>query len=303
MRILALLFISLLTFSCKKSTEGVTRLLRTESTDNYGNILYTAFGYDNANGIVSIIQNKNNAVPAVAVTIHYIGNEVILLSHPDGDPSYNKTMEVHLLLDGSNRVLRRIEYTYGIAGISSLKPAETFRYDTLLCEYDAGGLLKSTRGSRYDSVYVDTSYNSATHFISAASYTNDGGNLQAAIENVVYPIVRRANGITSMSGGSSEYHTVFVYAKSYPNHADFKNAAVLNEYKLYYESPFNNNYKNMPDQVTTGTIDKDRNGVIIFSGGSTVDIDRTYNAEGLLSAANVPSHNTPYKLINYFYGR
>ncbi|MEP6467464.1 MAG: hypothetical protein ABJB05_14240 [Parafilimonas sp.] len=52
-------------------------------------------------------------------------------------------------------------------------------------------------------------------------------------------------------------------------------AAVLNEYMLYYESPFNSNYKNMPDQVTRSTTDKDKNGVIIFSGTSITDIDRT----------------------------
>ena len=59
----------------------------------------------------------------------------------------------------------------------------------------------------------------------------------------------------------------------------------------------------MPDQITRSSTDKDINGAIIFSGTTIINIDRTYNDKELLATVNIPSMNTPYKLINYFYGR
>ena len=163
--------------------------------------------------------------------------------------------------------------------------------------------MKSTLENRYDSIYVDATHNNISRLTSAASYTNDGNNLISMDEHASYPGEIRADGVSTNSGGSSDYHNVFSYTKSFPNHADFKNAAVLNEYKLYYEPPFNSNYKNMPDQITRSSTDKDINGTIIFSGTTIINIDRTYNDKELLSTVNIPSMNTPYKLINYFYGR
>jgi hypothetical protein len=304
MRILTLIFVSLIFFSCKKSTDPVTiRLLRTESTDNNGNVLHTEYGYDNIGRITTITQYENNAQPVVAVTISYNANEATLLSFPDYDPVYNQTTEVHLTLDANGRILKRIEYTHGVAKTPPVQPTVTFKYDTLICEYDAAGLLMKTTGSRYDSTWVDPTYNIATWFTSRASYTTEAGNLTTSDEYVVYPIITRKRGRTTVSEGSSEYHNVFNYTKSFPNQTDFKNAAVLNEYRFYYEPIFNISYKNMPDQVIRSSMDKDINGSVTFTGTSTVDIERIYNAEGLLSSVNILSHNTPYKEINYFYGR
>ena len=301
-----LIFLSFLLFflSCKKTVDSsATRLLRTEAADNYDNVLHTEYNYDNNNRIVAIKQYKNSDEPVTAVTISYNGNEVVLLSHPDVEPAYDETTEVHLSLDENGRLLKRIEYTYEVEKVFSSKPSEIFRYDTLLCEYDAAWLLKSTTESRYDSIYVDVTHNNVSHLTSAASYTNDGNNLISINEHANYPGAIRADGVTTASGGSSDYHNIFSYSKSFPNHIDFKNAVILNEYKLYYESPFNSNYKNMPDQITSSSTDKDINGTIIFSGTTIINIERTYNDKELLSTVNIPSMNTPYKVINYFYGR
>jgi hypothetical protein len=304
MRILIILLISLFLFSCKKSADDSTiKLLRTEATDNYDSVLHTEYNYDNNNRIIAIKQFKNNDEPVVAVTITYNGNEVVLISHPDIEPAYDETTEVHLSLDENGKLLKRIEYTYEVEKVFSAKPSEIFRYDTLLCEYDAAGLLRTTNESRYDSIYVDATHNSFSHLTSEANYTNDGNNLTVIDEHANYPGMIRADGVTTNSGGSSDYHNVFSYSKSFPNHTDFKNAAVLNEYKLYYEPPFNSNYKNMPDQITRSSTDKDLNGAVIFSNTTTINIERTYNDAALLSAINITSFNTPYKLINYFYGR
>jgi hypothetical protein len=304
MRIFFLIFISLFLFSCKKSSDSVaTRLLRTESTDYNGNVFHSEYGYDKMDRITTITEYENNEPPAVAVTISYHANEAVLLSFPDDDPVYNQNKEVHLTLDANGRMLKRIEYTHGVAKTPPVQPTEKFRYDTLLCEYDASGLLKKTTQRRYDSTWVDPTYNTTTRLTSTVSYTMEAGNLTSSDEYAVYPVITRKGGIITASGGSSEYHNVFRYTKSFPNKSDFKNSAVLNEYLLYYEPPLNISQKNMPEQVIRSSTDKDINGSVIFTGNSTIDIERSYNADGLMSSVNVLSHNTPYSQINYFYGR
>src|ERR1700733_14794555 len=102
----------LIVCSCKKSGESAaTRLLRTESTDYNGHVFYSEYGYDNQDRITSITNHEDSGQKALAVAISYNGNEVTLLSHPDVDPLYNRTTEVHLTLDANGRTLKRIEYT------------------------------------------------------------------------------------------------------------------------------------------------------------------------------------------------
>ena len=290
--------------SCKKSNESAaTRLLRTESTDYNGNVFYSEYGYDNQDRITMITNHENSEQSAIAVTISYNGNEAVLLSHPDIDPLYNRTTEVHLTLDANGRTLKRIEYTEDLSKPVPAPGAGKFTKDTLLSEYDADGLLNKTTESRYDSTWSDPTSFSARRLTATATYTNEGGNLTSFNEYAVYPVNSVSGGIVTVSGGTSEYHNVFRYTKSFANKNDFKNAAVLNEYALYYELLLNINYKNMPDQVIRNTTDKDINGAVIFSGTSTIDIERIYNTDGLLSSVNVLSQNTPYTTIKYFYGK
>lgn len=290
-------------FSCKKTNETATRLLRTESTDYNGNVFYSEYGYDNQGRITTITNHENSDQPSVAVTISYNNGEAVLLSHPDTDPLYNTTTEVHLTLDANGRMLKRIEYTQNQSRSVVIPTAGNFKKDTLLCEYDATGLLQRTTGSRYDSNWSEPTYYSARRITDTATYTNDAGNLIKIDEYAVYPVHSNQGGVITVSGGTSEYHNEFRSAKSFPNKTDFKNAAVLNEYAQYYELPLNINYKNMPDQMIRNTTDRDINGAVVFSGISTIDIERAYNSDGLLSSVNVLSHNTPYTTINYFYGR
>jgi hypothetical protein len=140
MKILIVLLISALLFSCKKSADHSTlKLLRTEATDYSDSVLHTEYSYDNSNRIIAIKQFKNNNEPVIAVTISYNGNEVVLLSHPNEEPGYDETTEVHLSLDENGRLLKRTEYTYEVEKVFSTKPSEIFRYDTLLCSYDPPG--------------------------------------------------------------------------------------------------------------------------------------------------------------------
>jgi hypothetical protein len=295
MRIFVPIFSLFFFFSCKKYNESVsTKLLRNESTDYNGNVFCSAYAYDNSDRIISITNYENSDPPAVDVTITYNNNEAILLSHPQEDPLYNRTTEVHLTLDENGRMLKRIEFTQDISKTSPVQTAGHIRYDTLLCTYDAGGLLNKTTESRYDSTLSDPTSYSAGSLADTATYTNEGGHLTTVDEYAVYPRTVSQAGVITLAGGTSRYHNEFRYTKSFPNKTDFKNAAVLNEYALYYELLLNSNYKNMPDQAIRNTIDKDINGTVIFTGTSTVDIEREYNTDGLLSTVNVLSQNTPF---------
>jgi len=290
--------------SCNKSSESVaTRLLRTESTDYNGNVFYSEYGYDNQDRIVTITNHKNSELPALAVAISYNGNEAVLVSHPDVDPLYNRTTEVHLTLDANGRTLERIEYTQDESKPQPFPGSGKFTKDTLLCQYDANGLLNKTTESRYDSTWSDSVSYMAGRLTDTATYTNEEGNLTLVDEHAVYPRNISQAGVITVAGGTSVYHNEFRYKKSFANKTDFKNAAVLNEYVQYYEPWLNRNYKNMADQAIRNTVDKDINGAVIFSGTSTIDIERTYNSNGLLSTVNILSQNTPYTIINYFYGR
>jgi hypothetical protein len=299
-----ILFIPLILFSCAKSTDAdVTKLLRTEATDYNGNILYTEYNYDHNERITIIRHAEYNGQPADTITVSYNGNEAILLSFPKDDPVYKKTKEVRLALDANGKMLKRIAYTHGISMLPAVYLTERFIYDTLTAAYDAAGFLKETKEGLYDSTRVDPSYYNVRNLSSTVTYTTISGNVTKSDEFAVYPGIMHQADTNIISGGSSEYHSVFSYTKSFPNKTDFRNAAVLNEYRDYYEAFLDINYKNMTDQVVQSSTDKDINGTIIFSGGSTVDITRSYNTEGLLSEVNILTPATQFRKILYFYGR
>ena len=304
MKILTLTLISLLFYSCQKSGNSAsTRLSRTEYTSYNGDVLYNEYGYDGMGRITSITQHINTAQPTVAVTIQYNGNNATLISHPDNEPTLDQTRQVLLSLDAGGKLLKRIGYTHGVSNAVTPQPSELFSYDTLTCEYDAAGLLKKKTYSRYDSSWVNPTYTLSTLLNSTASFTSTGGNLISSDEYVVYPRTTRKDGIVTVAGGSSEYHNIFDYSKSYPNRMDFKNAAVLNEFRYDYEPMLNSNYKNMHNQMVTNNTDRDINGTIVYTANTTIDAERTYNTDGLLSTDHILSANTQYTTLKYFYGK
>ena len=304
MKILTLTFFIVLVFSCKKSGSSASTLLsRTEYTSYNGDVLYNEYGYDGMGRITSITQHINTAQPAIAVTIEYNGNEATLISHPQNEPTMDQTQEVILTLDADGKLLKRIGYTHGVSKASSPQPSELFSYDTLVCEYDAAGLLKNKTEGRYDSSWVNPTYTLSARLNSTTSFTSADGNLVSSDEYVIYPRTTRKNGIVTLSGGSSEYHNVFDYSKSYPNRMDFKNAAILNEFRYDYEPLLNSSYKNMHNQMVTNNTDKDLNGTVVFTSGNTIDAERIYNSDGLLSVDHITPGHTQYITVNYFYGK
>jgi hypothetical protein len=303
MKKLTWILVLLLFFSCKKDNDARDpRLLRIEATEYTGNIVITGFQYDNQGRITSITRRKNNEPEVVVVTVAYSGNEAILQSSPDWDPSYNQTTEVRLTLDASGKVQKRIEYTHRVAKLQN--PSQEYRYDTSINQYDAKGLLEKTTRSRRDSVWVQANYTIKRQFNFIVNYTNSDGNLLSRDEFVTYPYTTNQGGVITISGGSSEYHNVYHYTKAFPNKTDFKNAFVLNEYPFFNEDPpLNARYKKMPDQVTINNMDRDINGNVIFIANGNINLDRSYDTKGFLSTITIPPGSTQDTKINFFYGR
>ena len=313
MKLLLLLFAAVVFISCKKNTEGALKLIRKEATTYTGVLLKTEYEYDSQNRIIAIKQAENNAALTTAVTISYSGNEAVLISQPTWDPSSNITKEVGLTLDGNGKLLKKIGYSYmvPISGTSS----ERFIYDTLVCEYDAAGFLQYCTSSLYDSTWSDPGYTSTDRAVSRDTFVTANGNLARKDRYVTWNRVGINSGGTVLDGGTSENHSVFSYAKSFPNQADFTNAAILNEtldfsgvmsyygWAGYFETLLAAQYQNMPEKVVNHSIDRDLNGTITFDYISTYENERTYNAEGLLSMVDITTPGTPYTQIRYVYGR
>jgi len=272
-----------------------------EATEYSGNIVNTGYQYDNQDRISGITYKKNDEPPVSIVSVAYTGNEVVLVSFPNSDPSYNQTSEVRLTLDGSGRIQKRIQSVH----VSSKSPngSQEYRYDTTFYEYEAG-LLKKTIENRRDSIWIQSNTTIKRQFNSTVNYTNSGGNLISKDEFVTYPITTTQNGVSTISGGSSQYHTDFSYTKGFPNLTDYKNAAVLAEYPLFsYDPPLNPNYKNMPDQIAVINKDWDINGNIIFNITGTINVGRTYDTKGFLSAITIPPGSTQDTKISFYYGK
>ncbi|MFT3934071.1 MAG: hypothetical protein QM726_10685 [Chitinophagaceae bacterium] len=296
-----LLFLPIV-FSCSKSSDSSYKGLQSKETTDYtGNIVRFSYSYDAQGRITSITQQKNNGQPTLSLTVNYQGNEAVLLSFPDTDPAYVQKKQVRYTLDATGLPLQRIEFTQLTAKLVPVNPSQEFRNDTIMYEYDASGMLAKTTRSRRDSVWVETNYTIIRQFSSRATYSNSNGNLQLYDEYVTYPIVTMQGGMTTVSGGSSAYHQVYQYTKAFPNKTDFNNAFVLNEIKASYEPLLNSHYKNMPDKVISDNTDKDMNGVTIFKGIDTINMDRLYNENGLLSSVRIPPGHTQDTLVRYFY--
>jgi hypothetical protein len=313
MKLSLFLFAAAVFISCKKNTEGPLRLLRKEATTYTGVVLKTEYEYDSQNRIIAIKQAENNATLSTAVTISYSGNEAVLISHPTWDPSSNITKEVRLTLDGSGKLLKKIGYSYMVP--TSGPSSRRFIYDTLECEYDAAGFLQYCNSGLYDSTWSEPGYTSVDRSISRNTFTTSTGNLIKKDLYVLWNRVVTNSSGTTTSGGTSESHSVFSYARLFPNKADFTNAAILNEtldfsgvmnyygWVGYFETLLAAQYQNMPERVVNHSTDRDLTGSIIFDYTSTYANERTYNADGLLSVVDITTPGTPYTQLRYFYGR
>ncbi|MET0637622.1 MAG: hypothetical protein ABWZ25_16455 [Chitinophagaceae bacterium] len=297
-------FLLVVFHSCKKDNDPADlRLDKLESTDYVNNVVITEYTYDNQGRMTSISKKRNNEDPVVTVTISYNGNEATLLSFPDYDPSLNQQSEVRFILDASGKPLKRTEFTKRISKNIPIYPHQEYINDTLIYEYDAAGLLKQTTGSRRDSIWIQADHTVTRKITVINSYSNVAGNLVSSDEYITYPSTETQGGVITISGGSSRYRKTFYYTKGYPNKTDFKNAFVLNEYRLSHESLLNSNYKNMHEEVAIHNMDWDINGAVIFDSKGNITMDRTYDGNGFLSSVIIPPGSTQDVRIIYSYKR
>ena len=298
------LLVALTAFSCSKADKSrFSRLQRTEATSYNGGLVTTEYKYDGQSRITSILKKKDSAAATVMVTISYSGNEAVLVSFPDTDPSYTQQKEVRYLLDADGKPSKRFSFTLLTSKSGPGNYSLDYRNDTTSYEYDAGSLLvKSIRRYR-DSLWFPSGKSILTTATFTITFINSNGNLVSTDEYVTYLRTDNQGGVPSVSGGSSEYKNAFEYSKSFPNNADFKNAFVLNEYLDYYQVPVNERYKNMPDRIQIDNRDWDLNGNVIFKATGGFDMKRVYNEQGLLSALIIPAGNTQDTVTRYFYER
>ncbi len=290
----------LLFWACGEEDHRATILARTESKSYTGDILYTIYEHDRQGRIEKIVRQWDGEEPVVVATVSYKENDVILESSPDYDPSYDQTTKVLLTRDESGRTLKRIEQTHKTPKAGGFTTSQSLINDTLIFEYDASGFLIRRTGTRYDSSWIDETWNSVVRTTTITTYTVESGNVVAFDESVSYPRITRDGGTVTFGGGSSQYHFIYKYSNAYANMVDFRNAAILNEYKEYFELPLNEANANLPDEIITSVVDKDLDGTIIFHYESSIEMTRSYNRNGMLSAVNIPER-TQYREVNYFY--
>ena len=218
MRLIAVLVALLVFFSCKKTNDTANKLTRKEATTYTGTLLITEYVYDSQGRIVAIKQSENNAPTAVAVTVSYNGNGITLISHPQYDPAYTITKEVHLTLDAGGKLLKKIGQSYLVS--TSTASSARFKFDTLECVYDAAGFLKETKRGFYDSTWAGPGITMADRASYRDTFTTAAGNLTKLDRYTVFNRVFTNTSGTIISGGSTENHTSFNYINLYPNKTD-----------------------------------------------------------------------------------
>jgi hypothetical protein len=305
MKIVIFLFACLLFLSCKKTDESVVKLLRSEAAGYPGILQVTKYIYDANNRIIAIQQLPNNASVVDTFTFTYNGNEIIMRNNPKGDPFYKKTNEVHLTVNANGKLVKRIGFTFSVGASPNDSARKEFVYDTLVNTFDAAGYLKETKQTIFDSVSAAPGSSAVSLVNTAYSYTTLAGNITAEDRYTSYTVVSFIAGNTVHSSGTFESYAVFNYSKMYPNKTDFRNTAALNELEDYSSRTLlDEQYKNMPDQIVTHTIERNGSGTITFEYTGTENVERIYNNDnGWLSDVNVLTATTQYPKIRYFYGR
>jgi hypothetical protein len=288
-------------FSCNKDkiNPEKIRLIRTERSTANGKFYVTSYEYDSYDHIKRVAISEDNASPVTMADIAYNGNEAILIppQYYDGGSAINTV--IRITLDADRKPLKRIEHW---KAIHPTYPSYRYVYDTMAYQYNAEGLLTRASGTFVDSGTWNPNQIRVRRGVHTIDYTNTDRNITSLREiyNISYSLIE---GSTIRDSSSShEYTARYVYTSQYPNRMDFKNIAVLNEYKHYnYDAPFNRNYQNMPDSAIATGIDRDGSGAIVFNGSSIKTAIRSYNESGFLS--QVASNMGAYEQTKFIYNK
>lgn len=254
------------------------RLMSVERRTDDSTLVYSfGFQYDSSGRITRVFSPENNPQGTIA-TISYNGVEAVF-AHPVTSPlpGIYSTDTIRFTMNSDNKALIRIEHSY-LQNDDTLgtHPIKSYTFDTTVYEYDAAGLLaKETREVRDSTIWINNGVTSMTNDLhnTITNHQISGGNV-VGINQI---------SVTTPGNQTEEKNVTFEYGKAYPNNAALSNPAIMNEMNLFYDWPLNNGYKNMPDNMTSETIDKDGSGNIINTSNSTYILGLTFDKNQYLA--------------------
>lgn len=312
MKFLLLFILSLWLLSCKKTDPGPSkRLERRIEVYNDTASLTTVFEYDAQGRIVTIKTASNNKPLQLYITVSYSGNEATMQFQPFNDGFFNVTRQMHLLLNADGKLLQRSFL------VKKNDPSDPSYYQESLSSldlnYDAAGYLKTATYYRLDSSWRPGSrWTSRDSFIT--QYSTIEGKLTNADQTGGTSYTLDTDTGYYKTNRIKEYHTVFSYTKLQPNDFDCSNAAILNQiigFNLsdqYYdvnefEPIVDAGYRYMPDRTQKRALEKDENGNTAVGFNADVQLNRTYNKDGMLEKTEVLTPYQGMKRIEYYYIR
>lgn len=311
MKKLILFAASLWLLSCKKEPAGPgNKLDRRIEVYNDSTSLTTAFEYDARGRIVTIKTAVNNQPLQLALTVTYSGNEANLQFQPYREGTVNVSRQLRLVMDPNGKLLRRIFHAEktDLSNPTFIEEGSS----VLNLSYDAAGFLQTATYHRFDSAYRPGSiWTSRDSFVT--QYTTINGRLTNA-DQIGGTIYTTDNGTLVTAGRTKEYHSVFLYTREQPNKLDCSNAAILNQVTGFgfteqyndvnvFEPIADAVYQYLPDRIQKRALEKDENGNITIGFNSDVQVERTYNEDGMLETTEVLTPNQGMKRIRYMYVR
>lgn len=312
MKLLLLLTACIWLFSCTKDDPApAKRLDRREEVYHDGSSQIMAFEYDATGRIVNIMLGYGGQSLQPFITVSYSGNEATATFQPFKDGAITVTRQLRLFLDADGRLLQKFFHAQKADASDPLFYEGSA--DTMNLSYDTGGFLQTISYHRYDSSRRSSSiWTSRDSFIT--QYTTIDGKLTNAdqLGGTVYKL--NDGGNITISTRTKEYHSTFSYAKQHPNNLDCSNAGILNMVigfnasSQYYdvnvfEPIADARYRYLPDRTQKHALEVDGNGNIAVGFNSDVELDRTYNKDGMLENTEVLTPNQGLRRIKYFYTR
>jgi hypothetical protein len=287
----------LLLSSCQKqnSTNNTSpeqlHLIAIEMASANG-IYHLSLDYDANGRIIKGSSSFNNSSPQTNFTVAYNNSEV-LFAKPNFDiPGFFATDTLRFILNSNRLPTKRTENIFQESKAPQAIPQRSFIFDTTYYEYDAAGLLsKETHTVR------DTTWKNNGSIITAnqkttavTNYTTVNGNVTTVNKTTLTIATTYSNGTSSSGYGNQEVTRTFEYGTNYPNKTDFTNTLLLNEFNLFKTWPLNEGYKNLPEKITTVTVEKDATGAVKSTTTSTDVMVAAFDSKGWLSTITDPAY-------------
>jgi len=308
--VVPVIFCLVCTSACKKDKPAVNtdevRLIGLDMKLDVNSTLHISFVNDPAGKIRQISSKLDNAVsPHIDYNVLYNANnpnEITVAMPALSNSGTEHADTTHLLLDANGSVTKRIHYAFEEYKPPAA-PQRTYWFDTTTYVYDGAGLLiKETRSLR-DSTWLNAGFVQTTNTRTTGEsiYTNVNGDLKGVISlNHITTTTRTgSNTIVVMRGSSGNLS--LQYIQSYPNKTDFKNAAVLNELKLFGDLPMNKNYQHLPSYTQLIYQELDQNGATISGHTSSTNNQFAYNYYGFVESKMDPA--VPQKKVRFVYSQ